>query len=117
MMPLVSCSWTGPPLSKSPWSLPQPPFSILTFIVANIHIFSACNPNLKYNYSDDGKSIVSVTVTTNGNACSVKVPVTVPGTATSTAGTLDKVGNEPAIYWTQMSNSPVTYTLGAPVAV
>lgn len=89
----------------------------MTITIANLVSTSACNPNLKYNYSDDGKSIVSVTVTTNGNACAVKVPVTVPGTATSAAGTLDKVGSEPAIYWTQMSNSPVTYTLGAPVAV
>lgn len=77
--------------------------------------FSACNPNLKYNYSADGKSIVSVTVTTNGNTCGVKVPVTVPGTATS--GTADKVGTEPSIYWTQMSGAAVTYTLSAPVAI
>ena len=84
--------------------------------IANLVLFSACNPNLKYNYSDDGKSIVSVTVTTNSNTCSVKVPVTVPGTATG-SGTLDKVGTEPAIYWTQMSGTAVTYTLGSAVAV
>ncbi|KAJ0119842.1 hypothetical protein N8I77_012445 [Diaporthe amygdali] len=76
----------------------------------------ACNPNLKYNYSADGKTIVSVTVTTTGNTCGVKVPVTVPATATG-SGTLDKVGTEPAIYWTTMSSSPVTYTLSSPVAI
>lgn len=89
----------------------------MTITIANLVSFSACNPNLKYNYSDDGKSIVSVTVSTTGNSCGVKVPVTVPGTATSAAGTVDKVGTEPSIYWTQMSGTAVTYTLGAAVAV
>lgn len=89
----------------------------MTIAIANLVLFSACNPNLKYNYSADGKSIVSVTVSTTGNTCGVKVPLTVPGTATSTAGTLDKVGTEPAIYWTQMSGASVTYTLGTAVAV
>lgn len=81
--------------------------------------FSACDPNLTYNYSDDGKSITSVTVTTTSNTCSVNVPVTFPGTATTTASgaTQDKVGTEPLIYWTPMSGSSVTYTLGSPVSV
>lgn len=79
----------------------------------------ACDPNLTYNYSDDGKSITSVTVTTTSNTCSVNVPVTFPGTATTTASgaTQDKVGSEPLIYWTPMSGSSVTYTLGSSVSV
>ncbi|KAK7747390.1 hypothetical protein SLS53_001644 [Cytospora paraplurivora] len=79
----------------------------------------ACAPNLTYNYADDGKSITSVTVTATSNTCSVKVPVTFPGTASTTAtgGTQDKVGTEPLIYWTQLSGSAVTYTLGSAVAV
>ncbi|KAK3682052.1 hypothetical protein B0T22DRAFT_432386 [Podospora appendiculata] len=77
-----------------------------------------CNPNLTYNYSQDGKSIVSVTITANGNSCGVPVPVTVPGTATSSgSSTLDQVGSEPAIYWTTLSGSAVTLTLSAGVPV
>lgn len=80
---------------------------------------SACNPNLTYNYSNDGKTIVSVTVKANGNTCAVNVPVTFPGTATtsSSGNTQDKVGSEPLIYWTKLSGSPVTYNLGSPVTV
>ncbi|PSR76994.1 hypothetical protein BD289DRAFT_378234 [Coniella lustricola] len=79
----------------------------------------ACNPNLVYNYSDDGKTITSVTVTANSNTCSVPVPVTFPGTATPSVsgGTTDKNGTEPLIYYTPMTGSAVTYTLGAAVTV
>ncbi|KAM7185194.1 non-anchored cell wall protein-1 [Rhypophila sp. PSN 637] len=78
-----------------------------------------CYPNLIYDYSEDGRFIVSVTVTTGtGNSCDVPVPVTVPGTASSDGqSSLDKVGNEPAIYWNTLSGSPVTLTLSSPVAV
>lgn len=73
-----------------------------------------------YNYSEDGKSIVSVTITTttmSGNTCEVPVPITVPGRASSDHGLtdLDLVGSEPAIYWTDLSGSPVTLTLSPPV--
>ena len=80
---------------------------------------SACNPNLTYNYANDGKTIVSVTVKANGNTCAVNVPVTFPGTATtSSSGNIqDKVGTEPLIYWTKLSGSAVTYTLGSAVTV
>lgn len=79
---------------------------------------SNCNPNLTYNLSDDGKTITGVTVKAFNNVCGVKVPVTFPGTAiTSASGnTQDKVGAEPLIYWTQLSGSAVTYTLGSPLA-
>lgn len=81
--------------------------------------FSACNPNLVYNYADDGKSITSVTVTASGNTCGVKVPVTFPGSATtsSTGSTSEQHSPEPLIYYTQLSGSPVTFTLGSAVAV
>jgi hypothetical protein len=80
---------------------------------------SNCKPNLTYNLSDDGKTITGVTVKANNNVCGVKVPITFPGTATTTSSgnTQDKVGDEPLIYWTQLSGSAVTYTLGSPVAV
>lgn len=72
-----------------------------------------------YNYADDGKSITSVTVTTNSNTCSVPVPVSFPGTATTSAsGTVqDQSGTEPLISWTPMTGSAVTYTLGAAVPI
>lgn len=74
---------------------------------------------MTYNISDDGKTITSVTVKSNSNVCGVKVPVTFPGTATTSASgnTQDKLGSEPLIYWTQLSGSAVTYTLGSPVIV
>lgn len=78
---------------------------------------SACKPNLHYNYSEDRKSIVSVTITTEGNICSVKVPVSVPSPFTSGAESLDQVGTEPAIYWTEMSGKPVAYILKTQVTV
>lgn len=80
---------------------------------------SACNPNLVYNYASDGKSITSVTVTATGNTCSVPVPVTFPGTATTSAtgSTSEQNGAEPLIYYTQLSGSAVTFTLGSGVAV
>ncbi|KAK3316764.1 hypothetical protein B0H66DRAFT_562110 [Apodospora peruviana] len=78
----------------------------------------ACEPNLVYNYSEDGQTITSVTVTTSGNTCSVPVPVTVPGAATSSGqSTVDQVGSEPVIYWNTLSGSAVTLALSPTVAV
>ncbi|KAM7186129.1 non-anchored cell wall protein-1 [Naviculisporaceae sp. PSN 640] len=77
-----------------------------------------CNPNMVYNYSEDGRSIVSVTLLASGNACDVPVPVTVPGRAMSDGlSNLDQVGTEPAIYWTDISGSPVTLTLSSPLGL
>ncbi|KAH8883162.1 hypothetical protein GQ53DRAFT_431806 [Thozetella sp. PMI_491] len=77
-----------------------------------------CNPHIRYNLSNS-RTITSVTVTTNGNTCSVPIPVSFPGTATTSSGgtTVDKVGAEPTIIWTTMTGSPVTFTLGTPVAL
>lgn len=60
-----------------------------------------------------------MTVTSDANTCSVPVPVTFPGTATSSssAGYTDKNGTEPLIYYTEMSGSTVTYTLGSAVSI
>jgi hypothetical protein len=79
----------------------------------------ACKPSLVYNYSADGKTITGVTVSTVGNTCSVPVPVSLPGTASTTASGVvtDKNGTEPTISWTPMTGSAVTYTLGTPIAV
>ena len=72
------------------------------------------------NYATDGKTITSVTVTTNGNTCSVPVPVTYPtGLVLATGGTstLDKVGSEPPIQWVKMAGQPVTVRLLTPVSL
>lgn len=79
-----------------------------------------CAPKFSYTYSSAGTSIQSVTVTTDGNSCSVPVPVTIPsGTASVTGGsaTSDQVGSEPLIYWVTMNGSPVTLSLSNAVTV
>ncbi|KAI8664211.1 hypothetical protein NCS55_00929200 [Fusarium keratoplasticum] len=78
-----------------------------------------CNPQLSYGFSDDGKTIESVTVTANGNTCSVPVPVTVPGGASASGGSSssDTLGSEPTIEWVTLAGSPVTLTLSQPLTV
>ena len=80
---------------------------------------SSCNPSLVYKYSDDGNSIVGVSVgTKSGNTCDVEVPITFPGTASVGGGASarqDIVGTEPLIYWTKLSGSEVQYVLGSPI--
>ncbi|KAF2808373.1 uncharacterized protein BDZ99DRAFT_445777 [Mytilinidion resinicola] len=71
-----------------------------------------CNPNINYNLSKDGKSIISVTVTANDNTCATTIPVTFPGPVTSTSGaTTEQVGTDPLTLWVTMSGSARTYTL------
>jgi len=78
----------------------------------------ACAPKMVYQLSDDRQTITSVQVTANSNACSVPVPATFPGTATTSGtATSDKVGSEPLIMWSTLSGSAVEYSLGSPVAV
>lgn len=78
-----------------------------------------CAPNLVYNYNDDGTQIVSATLSTSGNSCSVSVPVTVPGTATVSGGsaTSDKTGSEPLILEVMMQGSEATISLGEGITV
>ncbi|KAG8413411.1 hypothetical protein J3458_012975 [Metarhizium acridum] len=79
----------------------------------------ACQPKSSYTYSTDGKSIERVTVTANGNTCSVPVPVTFPGGIATTAlgGPLKstQVGSEPPILWVTLSGKPVEIRLWTPV--
>lgn len=76
-----------------------------------------CKPKLAYNYSNDGRTITAVTVTTEGNRCGATIPVTFPGTAPTSSGTAtrDKVGTEPVIMWASMSGSAVKFTLASPI--
>ena len=77
-----------------------------------------CNPKLSYTYSSDGKSITGVTVTANGNTCSVPIPVTFPASATASGtATSDKLGSEPLIMWATLSGSPVSFSLSTPVRI
>lgn len=83
------------------------------------HLHSQCNPNLIYNYSDDGTSIIGATVTANDNICDVPIPVTFPGAARTDDGESrdDKVGEDPLIIWTTLSGSPVSFTLDEPIVL
>lgn len=77
----------------------------------------ACQPKL--SWIKNGASITGVTVGANGNACSVPIPVTVPGTVTSSTGVVrtEKVGNDPTTLWVSLSGAARSYTFSSPVAV
>ena len=84
----------------------------------NRQTLDGCSPNLSYNYASDGKSITSVTVTANGNTCSVPVPVTLPGQASSSGSiTYEQLGADPVTAWATLSGSPVTINLATPVYI
>lgn len=77
-----------------------------------------CNPNLNYIYGDNGTTITSVTVTATGNTCSVPIPVTFPGQATTNGtATSEQIGTDALTMWATLSGSPVTFTLNPPVTV
>ncbi|KAG9842972.1 hypothetical protein KCU77_g9580, partial [Aureobasidium melanogenum] len=78
-----------------------------------------CNPNLSYKYAPDGKTIISVTVTANGNTCAAPIPVTLPVSATSSSPGLvrETIGSEPLVIWVPLTGSPVTLQLSSPVSV
>lgn len=79
-----------------------------------------CHPALSYGFAPDGATVTSVTVSADGNSCSVPVPVTIPdGTTTATGGSVsnDKVGSEPPIQWVTLKGQPVTLQLSAGIKV
>jgi hypothetical protein len=76
----------------------------------------ACAPKLSWTVSNN--KINSVTLTANGNRCAQRLPITVPGTVTNTAGlTVEKIGNDPYTYWVTLSGSSKTLTLSTPVNI
>ncbi|TVY83390.1 hypothetical protein LSUE1_G003677 [Lachnellula suecica] len=76
----------------------------------------ACNASLTYTTNPTAGTITGVTLTTTDNTCSVAVPVTVPGTVTSTQGfTTEQIGSDPLTIWVNMTGSPVSFTLSTPV--
>ncbi|KAH7127836.1 hypothetical protein B0J13DRAFT_453912 [Dactylonectria estremocensis] len=77
-----------------------------------------CSPKLSYGYSSSG-AISSVTVSANGNTCSVPIPVTIPSGSTTASGgsvTPDQVGSEPPIQWVTLKGSAVTLSLSKAVS-
>lgn len=76
----------------------------------------ACKPKLTWNKS--GSTITGVTVSANGNTCSVPIPVTVPTGVTNTQSMrTEKVGNDPTTIWVTLSGAARTFTFTTPVAV
>jgi hypothetical protein len=76
----------------------------------------ACNPQMIYIIDSTAGAITGVTITTNKNTCAKPIPVTVPGSVTSTAGYVtEKIGSDSLTIWVTMSGSPVTFTLSTPV--
>jgi hypothetical protein len=85
-------------------------------LFANRMARDACKPALSYEIDATAGTLTGVTVTTNGNTCSVPIPVTFPGSVTDTQGaTSEKVGNDPLTLWVPMSGQPVKFTLSAPI--
>jgi len=75
-----------------------------------------CSP--KMSWVTDGSTITGVTITANNNRCTAKIPLSMPGSVTSTAGaTLEKVGNDPSTYWVTMAGNSRSYTLSSPIPV
>jgi hypothetical protein len=95
----------------------------------------SCGASLAFNTDPTAETITGVTLTATGNTCSTVIPVTVPGSVTSTQGfTTEQIGklqpflslsrdvyantfsgSDPLTIWVQMSGSPVTFTLSIPV--
>lgn len=77
-----------------------------------------CSPNLSYQYSADGKTITGATVTTTNNKCSVPIPITFPGSATTSATgtTKEQIGSDALTIWATMNGSPVSFVLSTPIA-
>lgn len=75
-----------------------------------------CGVEMAYTTNPIAQTITGVTVTTNGNTCSVPIPVTFPASVTDTKGfRLEKVGNDPLTIWVPMTGSPVSFTLSVPI--
>jgi hypothetical protein len=66
----------------------------------------------------DNRKVTGVTVTANGNSCSVPIPVTIPGGVVDAKGfRTEQIGNDPLTVWVQLSGSPVTLSLRTPVSL
>jgi hypothetical protein len=77
----------------------------------------ACGYKMSWTISNN--KITAVQVTANGNTCGANIPLTVPGTTTSTSGTasVEKVGNDPTTLWVILNGAAKSYTLSTPLAL
>ena len=76
----------------------------------------ACGYKMSWTVSNN--KITAVQMTANSNTCGSAVPLTVPGTTTSTTGaTTEKVGNDPTTLWVTLSGAARSYTLSTPLAL
>lgn len=74
-----------------------------------------CGYTMSYILDVTSKTITGVTVSTTDNTCSAAVPVTVPGSVTSTQGfTTEQIGNDPLTIW--VTTFPTTFTLTTPIS-
>jgi hypothetical protein len=83
----------------------------------NRMVRDGCAPSLTWTIDPTAKTITGVTLTTTNNICAVTIPVTVPGTVTSTQGfTTEQMGGDPLTIWVKMAGSAISFTLTTPVA-
>lgn len=79
-----------------------------------------CSPSLTWNFDQNGRSIVSVTVhTATQNRCKTAIPVTFPVDVRSMppGARREQLGNDPLTVWVQMTGQPVTIQLTQPLPV
>lgn len=78
-----------------------------------------CNPTAQLIYSGSGNAtaITGFVVDATNHACSVPIPVTLPGgSVTDLQGsTTEQVGNDPLTLWVTLSGTPKTFTLSQPI--
>jgi hypothetical protein len=77
-----------------------------------------CSPVLTWNYSDDGKSVVSVTVgTAMGNKCNTPIPVTVPSNVRSVpqGARKEQIGSDPLTVWVKLNGQAQDVQLNPPL--
>ncbi|CAD6500007.1 BgTH12-04112 [Blumeria graminis f. sp. triticale] len=78
----------------------------------------SCKPMLSWNIDRKANTITDITVTTTGNTCGAKIPVTVPGNVTDIRGsTTEMIGSDPLTIWTTMSGLAVSFSFTEPIHV
>ena len=56
----------------------------------------ACSPKLSWKINPTAQTITGITLTTTKNTCTETIPVTAPGSVTSTKGfTTEQLGSDP----------------------
>ncbi|KAE8349034.1 hypothetical protein BDV28DRAFT_142066 [Aspergillus coremiiformis] len=72
--------------------------------------------NYSMQYAINNKQITGLTLSANGNTCSVPIPVSFPVPPTDTKGfTTEQHGSDPLTVWVKLSGTPVTFSLSTPI--